>query len=137
MQLILPQNQFRLLKKYKQYFKITDDTVFAYNKIIYSNNQLPPDVIKHEQEHFKQQEKYGLTNWVNRYLNEKSFRLEMEKSAYLVQLSSIKDQGLREAVRKDSINALCSGLYGNVSKEKAESLLKEKKVNEVDKLIFK
>lgn len=136
MVIIKPQNQFRLLKEYKKFLpNINDYTIFAYNNIIYSNHNLPEDLIIHEQTHFRQQEKYGMANWVKRYLNEKSFRLEMEKEAYIAQLESIKDPGLRTAVRKDSINALCSGLYGKISKEHAEELLKEKVKNKVDSLI--
>jgi hypothetical protein len=133
--MILPQNKFRLLKEYKQHLPINDRTIFAYNDIIYSNYDLPQDLIVHEQEHFKQQKKYGLKNWVKRYLNEKSFRLEMEKEAYLVQLASIPDKGLREAVKKDCIEALSSGLYGKISKEEAEELLATKVKSKVDSLI--
>jgi hypothetical protein len=134
--MILPQSQFRLLKEYKKHLpNINDSTIFAYNKIIYSNQNLPADLVIHEQEHFKQQEKYGLKNWVKRYLNEKSFRLEMEKEAYRVQISSIKDKGLKEAVRKDCINALCSGLYGQISREQAEKILEIKVKNKVDSLV--
>lgn len=136
MQKILPQTSFRLLKKYKQFLpNINENTIFAYNKIIYSNNQLPQDLIIHEQTHFRQQEKYGLANWVKRYLNEKSFRLEMEREAYFHQLASIDNPGLREAVKKDCINALCSGLYGEMSREHAEELLTPKVRNKVDNLI--
>ena len=134
--MILPQKQFRLLSEYKKHLpNINDNTIFAYNKIIYSNNDLPADLVVHEQEHFKQQEKYGLKNWVKRYLNEKSFRLEMERQAYKIQLESIKDKGLREAVKKDCINALCSGLYGNISKEQAEKLFETRVKNKVDSLV--
>ena len=123
---ILPLNKFRLLKQYKQHFPVNDKTVFAYNDIIYSNYTLPPDLIVHEQTHFKQQKKYGLLNWVKRYLNDKNFRLEMEKEAYISQLESIEEKGLREAVKKDCITALSSGLYGKISKERAEKLLQDK-----------
>lgn len=133
---ILPQNKFRLLKEYKKHLpNIDEKTIFAFDNIIYSNYNLPEDLIIHEQTHFKQQKEYGLTTWVKRYLNEKDFRLEMERQAYKVQLDSIKDKGLREAVTKDSINALCSGLYGKVSKEQAEEILGIKRKLDVNKLI--
>lgn len=134
---ILPLNKFRLLKEYKKYFPINDRTIFAWNDIIYSNYDLPEDLVVHEKTHHTQQKKYGLMNWLKRYLNDKTFRLEMEKEAYLTQIKSIKDEGLKEAVRKDCIEALSSGLYGNITKEKADELLKEKKMSEVDRLIFK
>lgn len=124
MQKILPQNQFRLLKEYKKYFPITDKTVFAWDNIIYTNYDLPEDIIIHEQTHFKQQKEYGLQTWLKRYLNEKEFRLKMETEAYKNQLKSIEDKGLQEAVKKDCIASLCSGLYGKISKVEANKLLK-------------
>ena len=125
---ILPQSSFRLLKEYKKHLpNINENTIFAFAGNIYSNNPLPEDLIIHEQTHFKQQAEYGLQVWVKRYLNEKDFRLEMEKEAYISQISSIKNVGLRDAVIKDSINALTSGLYGKVNKEQAEQMLKEPK----------
>lgn len=122
---IKPQIQFPLLDRYKEVFKVTDRTIFAYNGIIYSDYTLPPDLIIHEQTHFKQQEKFGLDTWVERYLTNESFRLEMEIEAYKNQLKSIKDKNLRFAVRMDSVDALTSGLYGSIiTREEANQLLK-------------
>lgn len=133
---ILPQNQFRLLKLYKKFLpNINDATIFAYDNIIYSNNSLPEDLIIHEQQHFLQQKQYGLQTWVKRYLNEKDFRKEMERQAYLVQLSSISDEGLRKAVKEDSIIVLCSGLYGKITRQEAEKMLETKVKSKVDSLI--
>jgi len=92
--------------------------------VIYSNYDLPEDIIIHEQEHFRQQKEYGLKTWLRRYLNEKNFRFKMEKLACIAQLKSIKDKGLKEAVLQDIINILSSGLYGKISKEEAEFILK-------------
>lgn len=133
---ILPLNKFRLLKEYKKHFPVTKDTIFAWDNIIYSNNDLPVDLVIHEQTHFKQQKEYGLKTWLKRYLNEKPFRLEMEKQAYINQINSIKDKGLKEAVIKDSITSLISGLYGKLTEKQAKELLgiKETKLD-VNKLI--
>ncbi len=130
---IKPLNKFRRLKEFSKFFKIEKDTVIAYDNIIYADIKLYPDVIEHEKVHFKQQKEHGLATFTKKYLNDKEFRLEMEKEAYSRQLESIKDKDLREAVRKDCINGLCSGLYGSVSKQQAEKMLpKEEEVKKLD-----
>lgn len=133
---IYPLNKFRRLKEFSKVFKINEDTVIAYDGNIYSNKPLYPDVLEHEKVHLKQQKEHGLVNFTNKYLNNRAFRLEMEAEAYKVQLESIKDLELREAVRKDIIIGLMSGLYGKMSKKEAEKLLPNKpKKLDVHKLI--
>lgn len=132
---ILPLNKFRLLKEWSKRFTITDDTVIAYAGVIYSNKELYPDLVAHEMKHLEQQKLYGLDEFTRRYLNDKKFRLEMERQAYFAQLASIDDEGLREAVKLDCIEALCSGLYGTISKQEAEKLLTPKVKSNVDSLI--
>lgn len=133
---ILLLNKFRLLKEFSKVFNIDEDTVIAYDGIIYSNKVLPPDMIVHEKTHLEQQRRYGLRKFTKKYLNDKDFRLEMEKEAYQKQLASIEDKGLKEAVRLDCLEGLTSGLYGNVSKKQAESILPEEyKKLDVNKLI--
>lgn len=129
---IKPLNKFRRLKEFSKHFKITEDTIIAYDKTIYANKVLPEDIIVHEKVHLDQQAKYGLTNFTKRYLNDKKFRLEMEAEAYKKQFDSIKDEGLKEAVIEDSIIGLMSGLYGNLNREQAEKLLGIKKINKLD-----
>ena len=133
---ILPLNKFRLLKEYSKIFKIDENTIIAYANIIYSNKPLHPDVLTHEKVHLDQQKKHGLENFTNKYLNDKKFRLEVEKEAYLKQLDSIKDEGLKEAVQKDIIKGLTSGLYGKLTEKQARNLLgiEEPKLD-VNKLI--
>src|SRR5574343_502372 len=134
--IIYPLNKFRRLKEFSKVFKIDENTVIAYDGNIYSNKPLYPDVLEHDKVNFKQQKKYGLLNFTNKYLNNRAFRLEMEAEAYKVQLESIKDEELREAVRKDAIIGLCSGLYGKMSKKEAEKLLPNKaKKLDVHKLV--
>lgn len=130
---IKPLNKFRRLKEFSKFFKIDENTVIAYNDVIYSNKELYPDVLEHEKVHLKQQKKYGLDTFTKRYLNDKKFRLEMEAEAYIHQLNCIEDKGLKEAVRMDCINGLCSGLYGKVTKQQAEKMLpKEKEIKKID-----
>jgi len=111
---VIPLNKFRRLKEFAQHFRIENDTVITYDGIIYSNNELHPDILVHEKVHIEQQKKHGLANFTNRYLNDKKFRLEVEKEAFIAQIDSIKDEGLKEAVIKDSIKGLTSGLYAQV-----------------------
>lgn len=130
---IKPLNKFRRLKEFSKFFKINKDTVIAYDNTIYSNRELYPDVLEHEKVHLQQQKKYGLDTFTKKYLNDKKFRMEMEKEAYIYQLKSIEDKDLREAVRLDCINGLTSGLYGKISKREAEAMLpKEEEVKKLD-----
>ena len=123
--MIRPQKEFPLLERYKEKFNVTHNTIFAYDNVIYSNNELPHDLVIHEMTHHKQQEKYGLDNWVEQYLNDNLFRLKMEVEAYRKQLDSIKDRNFRSKIRQESISHLASDLYGNiVTVEEAKNLLK-------------
>lgn len=123
--MILKQSVFPLLEEYKKFFDITEDTIFAYDGNIYTNNELPNHLIIHETEHLLQQEMYGLQQWVDSYLNDKSFRLLMEIEAYKAQLASIKDRNARNSVLLESARNLASPLYGNIiSYEEALKLLK-------------
>ena len=108
------QKDFPLIEEYSKVFDVTDRTVFAYDNCIYTNYQLPPDIVVHEKEHLKQQEKYGLEHWVTNYFVDLGFRLEMEVKAYRKQLMSIKDREFRFHVRRECAEHLSSGLYGNI-----------------------
>lgn len=134
---VRPLNKFRRLKEFSKFFKINQDTVIAYDNVIYSNKELHPDLLVHEKVHLEQQNKYGLTTFTKKYLNDKKFRLEMEKEAYLKQINSIEDKGLKEAVIKDIVIGLTSGLYGKITEKEAKELLgiKEAKKLDVNKLI--
>ncbi len=112
--MIKPQKEFPLLERYKEKFNVTYNTIFAYDNVIYSNNELPHDLIIHEMTHHKQQEKYGLDNWVEQYLNNNFFRLKMEVEAYLAQCRSVKDRELRNKIRMESARNLSSSLYGDI-----------------------
>ena len=93
-----PVNEFPLLERYKKKFPITEGTIFAYNNIIYADTFVPDHLVIHETEHFKQQEKYGLDEWVDKYLEDDELRLEMEVQAYRKQLNSIKDRNERNQI---------------------------------------
>lgn len=109
-----PQKDFPLLEEYNKVFAISDRTIFAYDNCIYCNYPLTDDLIIHEETHFKQQDKYGLDEWVTRYLTDDVFRLDMEVEAYRKQLASIKDREVRNKVRIVSAKQLSSDLYGDI-----------------------
>ena len=107
-------SEFPLLKKYKEKFAINENTIFAYDSVIYTNYDLPEHLIIHEQTHLKQQERYGLANWVNAYLEDSEFRLKMEIEAYRKQLASVKDRNERNNFKIKCCQDLSSALYGNL-----------------------
>lgn len=111
---IKPQKDFPLLAEYQEVFNTTDKTIFAYKDTIYTNDKLPEHLIVHEIEHLKQQERYGLTKWVQEYLYDRGFRLKMEIEAYREQLKSIKDRNFRAKILMESARTLSSDLYGNI-----------------------
>lgn len=124
--MIQPLDKFPLMSKYKKVFpNIDKNTVIAYDGKIYCNNKLPDHLIIHETQHLKQQEKIGLYEWVERYLNDVDFRLRMEIDAYKTQIYSIKDREARNKVRLQSANALSSPLYNSlININEAMKLLK-------------
>ena len=112
--MIKNQLDFPLLEEFKKRFLVTEETIFAYNGNIYSDKYLPNDIIVHEEEHLRQQEEYGLNEWVDGYLNDDKFRLKMEIKAYRKQIDYIKDRNQKHLTRLKCSEALSSGLYGYV-----------------------
>lgn len=122
-----PQSQFPLLEEYKKVFAVTDKTIFAYNKVIYSNERLPIHLEIHERRHLIRQQKIGVDLWVSNYLGHTGFRLKEEVIAYKEQLASIKDKNERDLLRRQCAIDLSSPLYGNiVSYKEAYELLLSK-----------
>lgn len=124
--ILKPQKEFPLLAKYLTVFKgITNRTIFAYDGVIYTNAvSLPHHLIVHEETHHRQQEKYGLDNWVDKYLSDTQFRLDMEIEAYRNQLQAMNRKERRELL-KICAGDLSSNLYGNIiSFNEAVELLK-------------
>lgn len=120
-----PQLEFPLLEEYRKHFKITDGTIFAYDNCIYTNHDLPHDLLIHELTHLEQQKRDGLHYWVTNYLNDTNYRLKQESEAYKRQLESIKDRNWRAKIRMESATNLSSDLYGNIiSFQEALNMLK-------------
>lgn len=110
-----PQNQFPLLDKYKKKFPgITGHTIFAYSPDIYTDYKLTSDLLVHENTHLKQQDEMGRDLWVEKFLNDPQFRLDMELEAYKKQLNSILDSKKRRDMALICAENLSSDLYDNI-----------------------
>ena len=109
-----PQANFPYIKDFQEKFATTDKTIFVYKDTIYCDYPLPSDLEAHELCHIKQQELYGADKWIQRYLEDKDFRLEQELRAYKAQLRSINDREARNHCRIEAANNLSSPLYGGV-----------------------
>lgn len=122
---IKPQKEFPLWDEYAKYFELNDKVIFTLYPDIYTDNELTPDLLVHEKTHLRQQEKLGVKEWVDRYLNEPQFRLEQEIEAYRNQIHYFKNRELANRVRIWASETLSGALYGNIiSKADAFNLLK-------------
>jgi hypothetical protein len=110
-----PTKDFPLLERYKAKFAINENTIFAYDGVIYTNYELPEHSIIHEQTHLKQQKKIGLDKWVDSYLGDNDFRLKVEIDAYKNQLRSVKDRNQRNLLKISCARDLSSTLYDNIT----------------------
>lgn len=113
--MIRPQDEFPLMEEYKQQgFTIDENTIFALGEDIYTNKELTPDLLVHEIQHLKQQQRDGTKEWLYDYLYVPKKRLEYEIDAYRAQLRSIKDRNHKNKIRLLSARTLSSSLYGNI-----------------------
>jgi hypothetical protein len=108
------QHLFPRLEEYKKKFKITPFTIFAYDKEIYSNNELPEHLLIHELKHIERQNKIGTDRWVDLYLHDENFRLEEEIIAYSAQLKSIHNREDKFRLKVECARNLSSDLYGDI-----------------------
>jgi hypothetical protein len=106
-----------------------DSIVYTYGDTIYfpKGEELPPDLIAHEEVHMGQQASMGKDEWWDRYLKDVEFRLSQEVEAYRVQWQYAMDNYNRSHRRQllDYIcDALSSAMYGKiVSKKEAKGLI--------------
>jgi len=112
--MIKPQNEFPLMERYKAKFPINQYTIFAYDGDIYTNSKLTDDLLIHENVHLEQQRNLGLEYWVDNFLNDNQFRLDMEMEAYKKQVDSIIDPSKRRELCIECASNLSSGLYGDI-----------------------
>ena len=126
---IKKQNRFPYIEEYRKRFPITKETIFVYKDTIYTDEEMPYDIVHHELEHLRSQKEQGADLWINRYLEEPEFRLQEELRAYRYQLKKVlettNDKGEYLNILTECITNLSSPLYGNiVSYREAERLLK-------------
>jgi len=113
--MIKSQKEFPLFDQYKAKFPgITEHTIFAYSPDIYTDFKLTPDLLIHENVHLVQQEEIGRDLWVEKFLNDPQFRLDMELEAYRKQLASIVDSSKRQKMKLICAENLSSDLYDNI-----------------------
>lgn len=111
-----------------------DGIAITYGNVVYSKNDLRPDLKVHEQVHIDQQTFPGMSPelWWKRYIDDSEFRLKQEVEAYREQVKFFqRNVGLMSRNnRRHWISQLAKDLsgsmYGNViSYEKALLLIKE------------
>lgn len=129
-----PQKEFPYYNQYKQKFQITEHTIFVYKNKIYSNKTEEDwkeyyDVLHHELEHIRSQNEIGPENWIQQFLNNKEFRVNEEKRAYLYQLKKVKELGDKTDLMNiftEVCQNISSDLYGKmISYREAEKYFKE------------
>jgi hypothetical protein len=118
------QKDFPYLEEYRQKFEIDEQTIFAYDGQIYSNEPLPPDLLIHEEVHLKQQSILGADKWVKKYLEDEQFRLTQEIEAFWAQINHFKDRNQKAKSRILCARVLSGNMYGNlISFEEAMKIL--------------
>lgn len=97
--------------------------IFAYGDTIYvpSGNELPPELIAHEEVHGERQLKMGVDAWWDEYIKSVSFRYEEELLAHRAEYAKICEIGSRQ-VRRSSLKViakkLSDPLYDNMTTQK-------------------
>lgn len=128
---IKKQKEFPFLEEYEKKLPINKDTIFVFGENIYTNNELPYDVVYHELKHIEQQSRIGAKNWIDLYLTDRNFRLEQELEAYKYQLDKVKeinDDNEYFNILTECARNISSELYGNIIKyQRAIKILDEKK----------
>jgi hypothetical protein len=93
---VRPPNYARIVETFGP---LPPSVVFAYGDTIYApgaSGPLPPDLVVHEETHFRQQaEVGGPATWWERYLADPEFRLLQEVEAYRAQIACHPDRPSR------------------------------------------
>lgn len=126
---IKKQAEFPYIEQYREKFPINEDTVFVLVDTIYTNNELPYDILFHELKHLMQQEYYGPLNWLDKYFKSPAFRLEQELEAYQYQLEKVLeltgDKQEHFNIMTECARNMSSDLYGKLcTYQQAVSMLK-------------
>jgi len=111
------QKEFPYLNQFKQEFPVDEYSVFVLGDTIYTNHEIPYDIYFHEQKHIQQQKKIGEKVWIDLYLSNPKWRLEIEIEAYKYQLLKVKEHTNNDReelnnIKQECIRNLTSGFYG-------------------------
>jgi hypothetical protein len=113
----------------KNKFPITVNTVYAYGETLYnpSGQEIPQDLMVHEETHQRQQQVLGVEQWWGMYLTQDGFRLRQEVEAYGEQykfLKTVLNRKGRLGILQRLAQTLSSPLYGNIiNKKEAQELI--------------
>lgn len=117
----------------KRHFPIYPQVVYTYGDTLYNPSKafISDHLMIHEEVHAKQQGN-DPDDWWNKYIKDRSFRLDQELEAYRTQYQfickHIKDRNKRMPFLWGIANTLSSPLYGNlVNKQKAIKLIQNGK----------
>ena len=119
----------------EQVLGLYEDSVYCWGDILYApelkrKEDLPEDVLVHEQIHQKQQEPYGSPEaWWAKYLYNKEFRQEQEVEAFREQYRFVKERTLNKIAKLclfDLADNLRNPMYGlSLSHQEAEYLIRK------------
>ena len=91
--------------------------IFTYGDTIYcpaGNTRLPLHLIRHEETHWREQQKMGIEAWWDKYLASASFRLDQELMAYQVQYRACANRQERKSVLPHIVKDLSGAMYGGI-----------------------
>ena len=98
---------------------VTRNNIFAYGGKIYSpgSKTLSPELIAHEQVHFRQQDD-DPDAWWDRFLKEPKFRLQQELEAHRAEYHCLMTSNTPRSVRRRALKEIASRLsapmYGRI-----------------------
>ena len=105
----------------KKHFDVmSKDIVFTYGDTLYSpaGGDINKPLMAHENTHSRQQEEMGVSEWWDKYIEDKNFRIEQEveayKNQYVEYCKNKKNMAKRVMFLNDLAQDLSSSIYGNV-----------------------
>lgn len=105
--------------------------IFTYGNKLYvpGGENIPDDLMKHEETHQRQQMEMGIDEWWNRYFEDAEFRLDQEVEAYRNQYKYARENYDRADYRqllKKIAKDLSRPMYGSIiNKKEAVKLIKK------------
>lgn len=100
-----------------------------YPNIHTKGGNLPEDLIVHESVHLLQQEKMGVDKWWDRYILDRTFRVQEETAAYIAQARFIRTnvigRNVRRAMLKHIQGSMVRMYAGAFTREEAKAILEQ------------